>query len=131
MARISCGKEPGDLPEDGGLGNDDFNAGKKESKFGYEIPALWKLESPIPLRYAVTRGILKGPPQKYTFEPKQVCGEWELKKQTQVIGKDETIEGDVKKGEGNDKRAMTKGAREPKASIGKKKIADFFSPRAR
>lgn len=37
VARISHGKLPGEVPEDGGIGNEDFNAGKKVSKYGYEI----------------------------------------------------------------------------------------------
>lgn len=53
VARISRGKAPGGVPEDGGLGNADFNAGKKQSNFGYEILALWKLEQPLTLREAI------------------------------------------------------------------------------
>ncbi|MCJ1345844.1 hypothetical protein MMC31_004053 [Peltigera leucophlebia] len=127
VAHISRGKAPGEVPEDGGLGNADFNAGKKQSKFGYEILALWKLEQPITLREAISRGFLKGPPQKYTFVSKQVCGEWELEKQTRVIGKDEAVKDTIKEGKGNYESAMTKGEKEPKKSIGENKITDFFS----
>lgn len=119
VARISRGKAPGEVPEDGGLGNMDFNAGKKQSKFGYEILALWKLGEPITLRQAISRGFLKGPPQKYTFVSKQVCGEWELERQTRVIERDEVVEDNVKerKSKGNNETAMTNGEREPKKSI--------------
>lgn len=73
VARICCSRAPGEVPEDRGLGNADFNAGKKQLKFGYEVRALWRLEQPITLRQAILRGFLNGPPQKYTFVSKQVC----------------------------------------------------------
>lgn len=107
VARISRGKAPGEVPEDGGLGNADFNAGKKRSRFGYEILALWRLGRPITLRQAVERGFLKGAPQKYTFVSEQVCGEWELAKQIRVIGKDEAVNDNVKEGKANSESAMT------------------------
>lgn len=131
VARISRGKAPGEVPEDGGLGNADFNAGKKVSKFGYEILALWKLEEPITLRQAISRGFLKWPPQKYTFVSKQVCGEWELGKQTRVIGKDEAVKDFIKDENGNYESAITEGEREPKKFIGENKITDFFSMKVR
>ena len=125
VARISRGKAPGEVPEDGGLGNADFNAGKKQSKFGYEILALWKLGQPITLRQVISRGFMKGPPQKYTFVPKQVCGEWELEKQARVIERDEAVKDNNKEGKENAESAMTKGEREPTKSIGEKKMTDF------
>lgn len=128
VARISRGKAPGEVPEDGGLGNVDFNAGKKDSKFGYEILALWELGCPITLRQAISKGFLKGAPQKYTFVSKQVCTEWKLENQTKVIGMSETVRANAQEGDGNDESAMTKGEKEPKASTGNKKIADFFLP---
>jgi hypothetical protein len=67
VARISHGKVPGEVQEDGGIGNVDFNTGKKLSKYGYEILDLWKLNEGISLNVALTRGILKGPPQKYCW----------------------------------------------------------------
>lgn len=120
VARISRGKAPGEVLEDGGLGNEDFNAGKKMSKFGYEILALWKLERPITLDHAKSRGFLKGPPQKYTYVPKQVCREWEL--DTQIIIMEKHQEDDIKE--------KTDGGGEPRneEANGKLRITDFFSP---
>lgn len=123
VAHISYGKAPGEVPEDGGLGNADFNAGKKQSKFGYEILALWKLEQPITLRLAISRGFIKGPPQKYAFVSKQVCGEWELEKQTRVIDRDEAVKENIKEIKGNYGSVMTQEGKKP---MGEKKITDFF-----
>ena len=105
VARISRSKTPGEVPEDGGLGNADFNAGKKVSKFGYEILALWKLGQPITLSQARSRGILKGPPQKYNYVSKKVCGEWELEKQIRVIRRKEAVKDDIKEGMRNNESA--------------------------
>ncbi|KKZ60184.1 hypothetical protein EMCG_05106 [[Emmonsia] crescens] len=69
VAHISRGKVPGEVQEDGGIGNADFNAGKKVSKYGYEILDLWRLKQPISLKIAISKGFLKGPPQKYCWVP--------------------------------------------------------------
>lgn len=42
--------EPGSVPtEPFGIGNEDFNAGKKESKYGYPILELYELVRPVNL----------------------------------------------------------------------------------
>ncbi|GFF41869.1 hypothetical protein IFM46972_06685 [Aspergillus udagawae] len=69
VARISRGKTRGEVAEDGGIGNADFNAGRKVSKYAYEILELWKLREPISLASAISSGFLKGPPQKYCWAP--------------------------------------------------------------
>jgi hypothetical protein len=85
VARISAGKVPGQVPEDGGLGNEDFNAGKKLSKYGYEILELWKLVQPISLQQAKSRGYLKGAPQKYCWLPNAVLESCPLEKQVNIF----------------------------------------------
>ncbi|KAJ5970333.1 uncharacterized protein N7479_000251 [Penicillium vulpinum] len=67
VARISLGKTPGEVPDDGGIGNVEFNAGLKESKYGYEILALWRLKVSVSLEDALVKGFLKGAPQKYCW----------------------------------------------------------------
>ncbi|KAJ5769917.1 uncharacterized protein N7511_001968 [Penicillium nucicola] len=64
---ISRGKVPGQVPEDGGIGNAEFNAGMKNSNYAYEILKIWKLEQPVDLEQAIKFGFFKGPPQKYTW----------------------------------------------------------------
>ncbi|OXV10758.1 hypothetical protein Egran_01483 [Elaphomyces granulatus] len=85
VARISAGKVPGQVPEDGGIGNEDFNAGKKVSKYGYEILELWKLVQPISLHQARSRGYLKGAPQKYCWLPNTVLESYPLEKQDNIF----------------------------------------------
>ena len=119
MARISRGKAPGEVPEDGGLGNVDFNAGRKDSKFGYEILALWKLGCPITLCQATSKGFLKGAPQKYTFVSKQVCTEWKLENQTKVIGIDDPVWDNPNVEDVINKLTTMNGKKESKASPAK------------
>ena len=38
---------PGEVCDPSGVGNDDFDAGKKQSKFGYPVLGLWKLKTPL------------------------------------------------------------------------------------
>ena len=85
VARISPGKIPGEVPEDGGIGNTDFNAGRKESKYGYEIIKLWLLKQPISLEKAILEGFLKGPPQKYCWVPLSLLRRYPLDEQIQLI----------------------------------------------
>ncbi|KAJ5894529.1 hypothetical protein N7495_006220 [Penicillium taxi] len=87
VARISAGKTPGKVPENGGIGNVDFNAGLKESKFGYEIIELWSLKNPISLQQAISTKILKGPPQKYCWVPASLIRSLPLNTQHQIISK--------------------------------------------
>src|SRR5262245_31458970 len=51
VAVISNGKKPGEISaEDISFGNDDFNSGEKESKYGYEILHLYELRSALSLQ---------------------------------------------------------------------------------
>ncbi|THH32897.1 hypothetical protein EUX98_g1266 [Antrodiella citrinella] len=40
-------KRPGEVNDPSGVGNDDFDAGLKQSKFGYPVLGLYKLPTPI------------------------------------------------------------------------------------
>jgi hypothetical protein len=66
VAVISNGKRPGEISaEDMAFGNDDFNVGRKESMYGYEILHLYELEEPLSLEDLIERSFVKGAPQKY------------------------------------------------------------------
>lgn len=85
VARISRCKIPGEVPEDGGIGNEDFNAGRKLSEYGYEILDLWKLKQPINLKLAISKGYMKGPPQKYCWVPLSLLESCPLDRQDHII----------------------------------------------
>ncbi|CAG8259622.1 unnamed protein product [Penicillium olsonii] len=80
VAHISHGKRPGELPDDGGIGNTEFNTGLKTSGYAYEILILWKLRDPLTLKEAIRDGHLKGPPQKYCWVPLTFLEEYPLEK---------------------------------------------------
>ncbi|KAB8241132.1 hypothetical protein BDV35DRAFT_385227 [Aspergillus flavus] len=85
VTRISHGKVPGEVPENGGIGNEDFNAGEKVSKYGYEILDLWKLREGISLESAISKGFLKGAPQKYCWVPVALLESCPLDRQDHII----------------------------------------------
>lgn len=103
VARISHGMKPGEVPEDGGLGNEEFNAGKKQPKFGFAILELWELREPITLQKAREGGLLKGAPQKHTFVPSDLRDRVALENEVRVLrggkaAKGQDMEGGAEKG---------------------------------
>jgi hypothetical protein len=54
MAVTASAKRPGEVKDPTGIGNDDFDKGLKESKFGYPILELYQFSNPL------TRKILRG-----------------------------------------------------------------------
>ena len=67
-------KTPGQVCDPNGIGNDDFDNGKKDSTFGYPVLGLYKLKTPLEKEamkavYGVT------PPQGYMYAPKKLVDE--------------------------------------------------------
>ncbi|KAL5048225.1 hypothetical protein BDW71DRAFT_178163 [Aspergillus fruticulosus] len=89
VARVSHGKTRGEVPEDGGLGNVEFNAGLKVSKYGYEVLKLWRLREVITLKGAIERGYLRGAPQKYCWVPVELLQSCPLERQVEVFCRDQ------------------------------------------
>ncbi|PIG89843.1 hypothetical protein AARAC_005885 [Aspergillus arachidicola] len=122
VAHISHGKVPGEVPEDGGIGNEDFNAGKKVSKYGYEILDLWKLREAISLKSAISRGFLKGAPQKYCWVPVALLESCPLHSQDHIIAK-APEERPVEKKKQHDPEEPKRASSSPRP----RKISDFFT----
>ncbi|KAF5022709.1 hypothetical protein F66182_5257 [Fusarium sp. NRRL 66182] len=60
--------EPGSVPDEpAGIGNADFNAGLKESKYGYPILELYKLKHPVTLHEMTTRWSMGGAPMGWQY----------------------------------------------------------------
>ncbi|KAF4430483.1 hypothetical protein FACUT_8849 [Fusarium acutatum] len=60
--------EPGSVPtEPFGIGNEDFNAGRKESKYGYPILELDELVNPVTLYEIKTRWGMGGAPMTWQY----------------------------------------------------------------
>ncbi|KAJ0423023.1 hypothetical protein BJY00DRAFT_279251 [Aspergillus carlsbadensis] len=131
VARISRGKTRGQVAEDGGLGNEDFNAGRKASGYAYAILDLWRLREPVSLRDAVARGFLRGAPQKYCWAPVALVEGYSLAKQDHLLSRGEGPCLGGGDGEGHDKGGSKASSGEALGGVvGESKISDFFAPLA-
>ncbi|KAI0394250.1 hypothetical protein F5Y17DRAFT_268184 [Xylariaceae sp. FL0594] len=68
-------KAPGEIQDEKGIGNVEFNKGMKAAKFAYEILEVYELNNPVSLDEMKAKGWVNGAPQKYTFVPPAVVGE--------------------------------------------------------
>jgi predicted transcriptional regulator len=69
VATISAGKKPGEIVNERGLRNAEFNRGDPglDATYAYEITRLQRLETPITLDDMKARKWLNGAPQKYCY----------------------------------------------------------------
>ncbi|KAJ8515416.1 hypothetical protein ONZ45_g7142 [Pleurotus djamor] len=63
-------KRPGEVQDSSGIGNDDFDAGKKESKFGYPVVGLLRLQKPLKVSDMKEHGLAT--PQGYYYATKSL-----------------------------------------------------------
>lgn len=75
MCLFSEPKTPGEIEDEKGIGNLEFNQGKKAAKFAYEILQVYELNNPVSLEEMKKKGWVAGAPQKYTYIPPAVVGE--------------------------------------------------------
>ncbi|KAI1826700.1 hypothetical protein F4861DRAFT_41808 [Xylaria intraflava] len=68
-------KAPGEIKDEKGIGNVEFNQGKTPAKFAYEILQVYELNNPVSLDEMKKKGWVSGAPQKYTYIPPAVVGE--------------------------------------------------------
>ncbi|KAH6685029.1 hypothetical protein F5X68DRAFT_155000 [Plectosphaerella plurivora] len=92
MARISPAKVPGEIGDDGGVGNADFDANKTVAKFAYQLLDVYELNNPVSLSEAKEHGWLAGPPQKYNYVPPGVVGHLMANLRCSIFGNDEDDE---------------------------------------
>lgn len=102
MARISHAKQPGQIEDETGEGNKEFNEGKMMAKFAYELLGVYELNNPVPLREMKEHGWVEGAPQKYTYVPPAVVGHLMANLRCSVFGPDEE-EGQEEAGDSLDK----------------------------
>ena len=63
-------KIPGQVRDPSGVGNDDFDRGLKQSKFGYPVLGLYRLQNP--LKPAAMKKFEISPPQGLVYAPKSL-----------------------------------------------------------
>ncbi|KAI1504659.1 hypothetical protein F5X99DRAFT_416390 [Biscogniauxia marginata] len=68
-------KVPGEIQDERGIGNAEFNQGGKIMKFAYEILQVYELNNPVSLVEMKNKGWVSAAPQKYAFIPPAVVGE--------------------------------------------------------
>jgi hypothetical protein len=80
----STPKEPGQVNDPSGVGNDDFDNGLKESKFGYPVLSLHELKEPL------TSDVMKSKygvvaPQGYLYAPKTLVDDLPLEQMNKLF----------------------------------------------
>ncbi|KAE8453216.1 hypothetical protein EG329_011283 [Mollisiaceae sp. DMI_Dod_QoI] len=76
MAEISPPKRPGEIVDEGGLGNADFNGKLREGSWNaYEILQLYELVDPIALSTIISNGWMKAAPQRFAWVRPAVADE--------------------------------------------------------
>ncbi|KAJ7762419.1 hypothetical protein DFH07DRAFT_739468 [Mycena maculata] len=88
IAVISQGKVPGEIENEEGIGNADFNkaarGGLGVASHAYEILHLYKLRLPLKINVLTERyGI--SPPQRYAYAPKQLLDDIPLEEQEMLF----------------------------------------------
>ncbi|KAI1319662.1 hypothetical protein F5Y16DRAFT_94939 [Xylariaceae sp. FL0255] len=68
-------KNPGEIEDEKGIGNAEFNLGKNAAKYAYEILQVYELNNPVSLDEMKAKGWVASAPQKYAFIPPAVVGE--------------------------------------------------------
>jgi predicted transcriptional regulator len=68
-------KTHGEIEDEKGIGNVEFNQRRTAAKYAYEILEVYELNNPVPLEEMKRNGWVAGAPQKYTYIPPAVVGE--------------------------------------------------------
>ncbi|KAH7040660.1 uncharacterized protein B0I36DRAFT_344365 [Microdochium trichocladiopsis] len=90
MCILGPPKAPGEIENEKGLGNAEFNSGKKRfAKYAYEFIQIYELNNPVPLAEMIRKGWIRGAPQKYAFVPPAVVGELTANLRCALFGSDE------------------------------------------
>ncbi|OTB14506.1 hypothetical protein K445DRAFT_318920 [Daldinia sp. EC12] len=89
MCTLGPPKVPGELEDNKGIGNVEFNEGKTVAKYAYEILQVYELNDPVPLEEMKQKGWVKSAPQKYVWVPPGVVGELTANLKCALFGEDE------------------------------------------
>ena len=83
---ISVGpaKTPGEVQDPTGLGNDDFDKGLKESKYGYPIFGMWQLKEPLP-GSLMKELIGIHPPHRYEYATTELIAQYPNEAMKQIF----------------------------------------------
>ncbi|KIJ38612.1 hypothetical protein M422DRAFT_33204 [Sphaerobolus stellatus SS14] len=71
VINVGAPRVPGEVKDPSGVGNDDFDAGKKVSKYGYPVQGMYRLPQPLS-SVAMKQRYGFGPPQGYMYAPENL-----------------------------------------------------------
>ncbi|KAI1454457.1 hypothetical protein F4805DRAFT_439620 [Annulohypoxylon moriforme] len=89
MCLLSDPKIPGEIENEKGIGNAEFNQGKQTAKFAYEIKQVYELNNPVSLEEMKKKGWVSAAPQKYIWVPQAVVGELTANLKCALFGQEE------------------------------------------
>ncbi|KAI5922838.1 hypothetical protein F4810DRAFT_701497 [Camillea tinctor] len=81
-------KVPGEIQDETGIGNAEFNQGKQAMKYAYEVLQIYELNNPVSLEEMKNKGWVSSAPQKYAFIPPAVVGELTANLRCALFGDD-------------------------------------------
>ena len=89
MACVGPAKEKGEIEDERGLGNAEFNRGEGGNKFAHEILELYELNNPVSMRKLRENGWLDKPPQKFTYVPPVVVSHLQANLRCRVLPRED------------------------------------------
>ncbi|KAI1805326.1 hypothetical protein F4811DRAFT_516010 [Daldinia bambusicola] len=92
MCTLGPPKLPGEIQDNKGVGNVEFNQGKTAAKYAYEVLQVYELNDPVSLEEMKKRGWVKSAPQKYVWVPPAVVGELTANLKCALFGEDQENE---------------------------------------
>ncbi|KAL1836665.1 hypothetical protein VTJ49DRAFT_4805 [Mycothermus thermophilus] len=75
MVTVGPAQEPGQIPNNTGVGNAEFNAGTSGFLFAHELRQVYVLNNPIPREDMEDNDLGDGPPLRYRYVPPAVVGD--------------------------------------------------------
>ena len=77
-------KVPGEVNDPSGIGNDDFDAGLKQSKYGYPVTELYRLKKPLTTAELKSRFDIPVP-QGWRYAKRQLVDELPLEDMERIF----------------------------------------------
>ncbi|KAL2115996.1 hypothetical protein VTJ04DRAFT_10251 [Mycothermus thermophilus] len=75
MATLGPAQEPGQIADNTGKGNVEFNAGTSGFQFAHELKQVYVLNNPVPREDMPDNGLGDGPPPRYRYVPPAIVGQ--------------------------------------------------------
>ncbi|KAI0887948.1 uncharacterized protein GGS22DRAFT_197865 [Annulohypoxylon maeteangense] len=89
MCILTPPKTPGEIEDEKGIGNAEFNQGNQSAKFAYEILQVYELNNPVSLDEMKNKGWIAAAPQKFIWVPTAVVGELTANLKCALFGEEE------------------------------------------